>query len=115
MPQPLELPATTEVHPVTVPLIAVGCATSPSWAIPAAPRLLSPHRYAAPPARSPAIVAIDSVTLDQSVAVPIWVGDVPYCSGLLGDGLLPQQNSAPFARSEERRVGKECRSRWSPY
>ena len=23
--------------------------------------------------------------------------------------------SAPFGRSEERRVGKECRSRWSPY
>ena len=23
--------------------------------------------------------------------------------------------SQPFARSEERRVGKECRSRWSPY
>src|SRR5215470_18659229 len=22
---------------------------------------------------------------------------------------------APFGRSEERRVGKECRSRWSPY
>ena len=22
---------------------------------------------------------------------------------------------APFHRSEERRVGKECRSRWSPY
>ena len=21
----------------------------------------------------------------------------------------------PFRRSEERRVGKECRSRWSPY
>ena len=21
----------------------------------------------------------------------------------------------PFSRSEERRVGKECRSRWSPY
>jgi len=21
----------------------------------------------------------------------------------------------PFTRSEERRVGKECRSRWSPY
>ena len=21
----------------------------------------------------------------------------------------------PFIRSEERRVGKECRSRWSPY
>ena len=24
-------------------------------------------------------------------------------------------SSAPLARSEERRVGKECRSRWSPY
>src|SRR5256885_5548686 len=24
-------------------------------------------------------------------------------------------NSAPRIRSEERRVGKECRSRWSPY
>src|SRR3712207_5679276 len=24
-------------------------------------------------------------------------------------------SSAPFVRSEERRVGKECRSRWSPY
>ena len=22
---------------------------------------------------------------------------------------------SPLARSEERRVGKECRSRWSPY
>ena len=22
---------------------------------------------------------------------------------------------SPYARSEERRVGKECRSRWSPY
>ena len=25
------------------------------------------------------------------------------------------QNAIPAARSEERRVGKECRSRWSPY
>ena len=30
-------------------------------------------------------------------------------SGLVGVGLLVQ------LRSEERRVGKECRSRWSPY
>ena len=27
----------------------------------------------------------------------------------------PQSGAAPWARSEERRVGKECRSRWSPY
>src|SRR3712207_9339794 len=25
------------------------------------------------------------------------------------------QNTTPAQRSEERRVGKECRSRWSPY
>ena len=25
------------------------------------------------------------------------------------------ENLAPNVRSEERRVGKECRSRWSPY
>ena len=30
---------------------------------------------------------------------------------------LPYANNAlePVIRSEERRVGKECRSRWSPY
>src|SRR5689334_24898205 len=27
----------------------------------------------------------------------------------------PAARSTPRARSEERRVGKECRSRWSPY
>src|SRR2546430_3086772 len=28
---------------------------------------------------------------------------------------VSDMNLASFARSEERRVGKECRSRWSPY
>src|SRR5438876_8744531 len=28
---------------------------------------------------------------------------------------LPTRGTRPRARSEERRVGKECRSRWSPY
>ena len=27
----------------------------------------------------------------------------------------PDREDIPVARSEERRVGKECRSRWSPY
>ena len=27
----------------------------------------------------------------------------------------PDQKHLGFGRSEERRVGKECRSRWSPY
>src|SRR5256885_7241352 len=40
---------------------------------------------------------------------------------LEGGGQLPDVgpaaalDCAPEARSEERRVGKECRSRWSPY
>ena len=29
--------------------------------------------------------------------------------------VLPYMVLAVFVRSEERRVGKECRSRWSPY
>ena len=28
---------------------------------------------------------------------------------------FPCENDTPIIRSEERRVGKECRSRWSPY
>ena len=31
------------------------------------------------------------------------------------DAPTPTQTSNDLARSEERRVGKECRSRWSPY
>src|SRR3989454_9144210 len=32
-----------------------------------------------------------------------------------GHGASPEPRSSIVARSEERRVGKECRSRWSPY
>ena len=28
---------------------------------------------------------------------------------------VEMEEAAPVKRSEERRVGKECRSRWSPY
>src|SRR2546430_10822662 len=34
---------------------------------------------------------------------------------LLGDALRKQGRVELWLRSEERRVGKECRSRWSPY
>src|SRR2546430_3262913 len=33
----------------------------------------------------------------------------------LRQGLPTQQQEPRLGRSEERRVGKECRSRWSPY
>ena len=32
-----------------------------------------------------------------------------------GDAVSPGDVIAEIERSEERRVGKECRSRWSPY
>src|SRR3712207_8587485 len=68
------------------------------------------------------------VTGVQTCALPI---SLVYCSVLLlltfvfsacgekkPDG-APPSSAAPgastTARSEERRVGKECRSRWSPY
>ena len=35
--------------------------------------------------------------------------------GLLSAVHTPPTASRPLTRSEERRVGKECRSRWSPY
>src|SRR3712207_7987973 len=43
-------------------------------------------------------------------------GSIPFLLtsglGLIGDAL---DNRLRIVRSEERRVGKECRSRWSPY
>src|SRR3989441_10911745 len=36
-------------------------------------------------------------------------------SGLQNQSVLYTQHSLTAERSEERRVGKECRSRWSPY
>ena len=40
------------------------------------------------------------------LAMKIWEEETNAKGGLLG---------RPVQRSEERRVGKECRSRWSPY
>ena len=46
--------------------------------------------------------------------------DIRDIRELWRDGTIPGSIHAPrgmleFWRSEERRVGKECRSRWSPY
>src|SRR5256885_15938499 len=54
----------------------------------------------------------------HSLDVPyrqIRMGDVPAFGGdlVFGDPVLDFR--AVNARSEERRVGKECRSRWAPY
>ena len=55
-----------------------------------------------------------SVTLPDSAVVPIW-GYVQDDNANLADGCPALDATTWTARSEERRVGKECRSRWSPY
>src|SRR3989449_11203319 len=57
--------------------------------------------------------------VDVQVAA-LAVGDQHTIRDVLKDGavmrlLRPHLFLGPPARSEERRVGKECRSRWSPY
>ena len=59
-------------------------------------------------------VGISLSGLASAVANEGGIG-VISCAGL---GLLYPKDSSAYqsgARSEERRVGKECRSRWSPY
>ena len=41
-------------------------------------------------------------------------GELEFVRDSIGSWLLVNKE-VPEARSEERRVGKECRSRWSPY
>src|SRR3712207_7177651 len=45
----------------------------------------------------------------RSCILPAW--SPPLRSGCV----RPPPATPPTSRSEERRVGKECRSRWSPY
>ena len=52
----------------------------------------------------------------EAVITPVPKGQYAslYIEMKYGDGKL-QKEQKDFLRSEERRVGKECRSRWSPY
>ena len=83
---------------------------------------------------------IDSGALPDSTAVQRWIGDVLECIVADGEAAVlarlinacerddhpsfaqwsawhraSRESRELRARSEERRVGKECRSRWSPY
>src|SRR5436853_7557990 len=44
----------------------------------------------------------------------VGMGDAGIKSAIQGSN-VPNPDEAVPSRSEERRVGKECRSRWSPY
>ena len=47
------------------------------------------------------------------IELKILLDEVDYRS--LSEVLIPALAESMAKRSEERRVGKECRSRWSPY
>ena len=64
-----------------------------------------------------------SVTGDQTCALPIYSNN-QFCplspphmfvAQKLSSSAYIEENNEMIGRSEERRVGKECRSRWSPY
>src|SRR5437762_9342883 len=58
-----------------------------------------------------------SVTGVQTCALPISCWISPWCSLCAALSSTPSAKGCgtQLQRSEERRVGKECRSRWSPY
>ena len=43
-----------------------------------------------------------------------WRKDIDV-RDFIQENYTPYEGNGDFLRSEERRVGKECRSRWSPY
>ena len=57
---------------------------------------------------------------DSFTSSPLWIPFISFYS-LISVARAPKNmlnksgNNGILARSEERRVGKECRSRWSPY
>src|SRR2546430_4398437 len=58
------------------------------------------------------IEASDAASLFPDLDVP---AEHQVCSSQPFPGAPPCPNCEIATRSEERRVGKECRSRWSPY
>src|ERR1035438_2227484 len=76
-------------------------------------------RSAAPPIKFGRYFAIEFITFPPAERVAIFLPS----SSNLGKCVIHSSPKSPFmyfsnktaSRSEERRVGKECRSRWSPY
>src|SRR2546429_9979751 len=96
------------VHLVVWSLLATaGCSSTSAPAVPACSSALA-SQVALPVGRDTTLdPAADSgcVTFAANLSA---VDSVEYL-------LVPQSTAGTFGRSEERRVGKECRSRWSPY
>ena len=82
---------------------------------------IEPATRAAIAAAAPTITDIAAERIGDEVASILTEGGARPGFELLADTgllapILPEVAAmAGVARSEERRVGKECRSRWSPY
>ena len=55
------------------------------------------------------------MALLQAIARRGWLAALGAAAFVAAPSVAQIQTIDPNARSEERRVGKECRSRWSPY
>ena len=58
------------------------------------------------------IGGLDKSAVVRSVSKVPFLGDIPFLGFLFS---AENETLKKTQRSEERRVGKECRSRWSPY
>ena len=52
---------------------------------------------------------------DARSVISLYHASLSYGPFLALDDVSFKVDNGEFVRSEERRVGKECRSRWSPY
>src|SRR5688572_8538944 len=95
------------MHPVIV-LLVVGL--TPAHLGPHTPRLSALAR--AGTAR-PLATVTPAVTC--TVQATFMTGALPRQHGIVANGWLFRDLMEVWLRSEERRVGKECRSRWAPY
>ena len=59
-------------------------------------------------------IRIYTIGIGTPEGAPIQIGG-EFIKDEKGDMVVSKLNEEMLARSEERRVGKECRSRWSPY
>src|ERR1035438_7441105 len=74
--------------------------------------LLSLAAFTPEPISVPSTIPMDNV---KSISVKESNFCVRILSTKLMDLLTPIETDVAADRSEERRVGKECRSRWAPY
>src|SRR5258707_6130820 len=65
--------------------------------------------------RAEVVLGVGGTLVIAALLVPTWLG--PIERAWMGLAHLISKVTTPIfmGRSEERRVGKECRSRWSPY